>query len=83
MSSVMTKNELVLVIAGGLFVLEAISVIVQVLSFKLILLSEVFIMNPSLSSIINITFSNHNFCLWLKFFNSSYCRSIFIRWIRA
>jgi phospho-N-acetylmuramoyl-pentapeptide-transferase len=33
--SVMTKNELVLLIAGGLFVLEAISVIVQVLSFKL------------------------------------------------
>ena len=33
--SVMTKHELVLVIAGGLFVLEAISVIVQVLSFKL------------------------------------------------
>ena len=33
--SVMTKNEIVLAIAGGLFVLEAISVIVQVLSFKL------------------------------------------------
>ena len=33
--SVMTRNELVLAIAGGLFVLEAISVIVQVVSFKL------------------------------------------------
>ncbi|MAJ24564.1 MAG: phospho-N-acetylmuramoyl-pentapeptide-transferase [Rickettsiales bacterium] len=33
--SVITKNEIVLLIAGGLFVLEAISVIVQVCSFKL------------------------------------------------
>ena len=33
--SVITKNEIVLAIAGGLFVLEAISVIVQVVSFKL------------------------------------------------
>ncbi len=33
--SVMTRNEFVLAIAGGLFVLEAISVIVQVTSFKL------------------------------------------------
>ncbi|MBF96846.1 MAG: Phospho-N-acetylmuramoyl-pentapeptide-transferase [Alphaproteobacteria bacterium MarineAlpha9_Bin4] len=33
--SVMTRNEFVLAIAGGLFVLEAISVIVQVISFKL------------------------------------------------
>ena len=33
--SVITKNELVLLIAGGLFVLEAVSVIVQVFSFKL------------------------------------------------
>ena len=33
--SVVTKHELVLVIIGGLFVLEAVSVIVQVLSFKL------------------------------------------------
>ena len=33
--SVMTRNEFVLAIAGGLFVLEAVSVIVQVLSFKL------------------------------------------------
>ena len=33
--SVMTRNELVLAIAGGLFVLEAVSVIVQVVSFKL------------------------------------------------
>ena len=32
---IMTKNELLLAIAGGLFVLEAISVIVQVTSFKL------------------------------------------------
>tara|TARA_E500000178_G_scaffold112387_1_gene112279 strand:- start:117 stop:1202 length:1086 start_codon:yes stop_codon:yes gene_type:complete len=33
--SVMTKNEILLAIAGGLFVLEAISVIVQVTSYKL------------------------------------------------
>ncbi len=33
--SVITKHELVLLIIGGLFVLEAVSVIVQVLSFKL------------------------------------------------
>jgi phospho-N-acetylmuramoyl-pentapeptide-transferase len=33
--SVITKHELVLVIIGGLFVLEAVSVIVQVASFKL------------------------------------------------
>ena len=33
--SVMTRNEFVLAIAGGLFVLEAVSVIIQVLSFKL------------------------------------------------
>lgn len=33
--AVMTKHELVLAIIGGLFVLETISVIVQVLSFKL------------------------------------------------
>ena len=33
--SIMTKSELLLAIAGGLFVLEAISVIVQVASFKL------------------------------------------------
>ncbi len=33
--SVMTRNEFVLAIAGGLFVLEAVSVIVQVASFKL------------------------------------------------
>ena len=33
--SVITKNELILLVAGGLFVLEAISVIVQVASFKL------------------------------------------------
>jgi len=33
--SVVTKHELVLVIVGGLFVLETVSVIVQVASFKL------------------------------------------------
>jgi phospho-N-acetylmuramoyl-pentapeptide-transferase len=33
--SVVTKHELVLAIVGGLFVLEAVSVIVQVTSFKL------------------------------------------------
>jgi len=33
--SVVTKHELVLVIVGGLFVLETVSVIVQVVSFKL------------------------------------------------
>ena len=33
--SVITKHELVLAIVGGLFVLEAVSVIVQVLSFRL------------------------------------------------
>ena len=33
--AVITKHELVLVIIGGVFVLEALSVIVQVVSFKL------------------------------------------------
>ena len=33
--SIITKHELVLAIVGGLFVLETISVIVQVVSFKL------------------------------------------------
>ncbi len=33
--SIITKHEIVLAITGGLFVLEAVSVIVQVLSFKL------------------------------------------------
>jgi phospho-N-acetylmuramoyl-pentapeptide-transferase len=33
--SVATKHELVLAIVGGLFVLEAVSVIIQVASFKL------------------------------------------------
>ena len=33
--SVMTRNEFVFAIAGGLFVLEATSVIVQVISYKL------------------------------------------------
>ena len=32
---IITKHEIVLAITGGLFVLEAISVIVQVISFKL------------------------------------------------
>ena len=35
MLAVLTKNELVWMILGGIFVLEAVSVIVQVLSFKL------------------------------------------------
>ena len=34
-TSVITKHELVLAIVGGLFVLEAVSVIVQVISFKI------------------------------------------------
>ncbi|MEE2699029.1 MAG: phospho-N-acetylmuramoyl-pentapeptide-transferase [Pseudomonadota bacterium] len=34
-TSIITKHELVLVIVGGLFVLETVSVIVQVVSFKL------------------------------------------------
>jgi phospho-N-acetylmuramoyl-pentapeptide-transferase len=33
--AVVTKHEIVLAIVGGLFVLETVSVIVQVLSFKL------------------------------------------------
>ena len=33
--SVLTKNEILLFIAGGLFVLEAVSVIAQVTSYKL------------------------------------------------
>ena len=33
--SIVTKHELVLAIVGGLFVLETVSVIVQVVSFKL------------------------------------------------
>ena len=33
--AVITKHELVLAIVGGLFVLETVSVIVQVISFKL------------------------------------------------
>ena len=33
--AVATKHEIVLVIIGGLFVLEAVSVIIQVFSFKL------------------------------------------------
>ena len=32
--SIMTKHEIVLAIVGGLFVLETLSVIVQVISFK-------------------------------------------------
>jgi phospho-N-acetylmuramoyl-pentapeptide-transferase len=34
--AVITKQEIVLVIVGGIFVMEALSVIVQVASFKLI-----------------------------------------------
>ena len=34
-SGIITKHEIVLAITGGLFVLEAISVIVQVISYKL------------------------------------------------
>ena len=33
--AIVTKHELVLAIVGGLFVLEAVSVIVQVISYKL------------------------------------------------
>ena len=35
MMAVLTKNELLLVLVGGVFVVEALSVIAQVLSFKL------------------------------------------------
>lgn len=35
MTAVLTKNELVLVLLGGIFVIEAVSVITQVVSFKL------------------------------------------------
>ncbi len=45
MIAVMTKHEIVLAIVGGLFVLEAVSVIVQVASFKL-LGRRVFAMAP-------------------------------------
>ena len=43
--AVMTKHEIVLAIVGGLFVLEAVSVIVQVASFRL-LGRRVFAMAP-------------------------------------
>ena len=33
--AVITKNELVLVVAGGVFVVEALSVIIQIASYKL------------------------------------------------
>ena len=33
--SIITKHEIVLAITGGLFVLEALSVLIQVISFKL------------------------------------------------
>tara|TARA_B100001564_G_C20478001_1_gene595729 strand:+ start:88 stop:378 length:291 start_codon:yes stop_codon:yes gene_type:complete len=33
--SIITKHEIVLAITGGLFVLEALSVVIQVISFKL------------------------------------------------
>ena len=45
MPAVLTKNELVLLIAGGLFVVEALSVIVQVSSYKL-RKKRVFMMAP-------------------------------------
>ena len=48
--SVITKHELVLAIIGGLFVLETISVIVQVASFKLTG-KRVFAMAPAASSL--------------------------------
>ena len=43
--SIITKHEIVLAITGGLFVLEAVSVIVQVISFKLTG-KRIFIMAP-------------------------------------
>ena len=43
--AVVTKHEIVLAIVGGLFVLEAVSVIVQVVSFKLTG-KRVFLMAP-------------------------------------
>jgi phospho-N-acetylmuramoyl-pentapeptide-transferase len=45
MLAIITKNELTLVIVGGIFVLEAVSVIVQVASFKLTG-KRVFLMAP-------------------------------------
>ena len=32
--AILTKTELLLILAGGLYVLEALSVIIQVISFK-------------------------------------------------
>jgi phospho-N-acetylmuramoyl-pentapeptide-transferase len=43
--SVITKHELVLAIIGGLFVMEAVSVILQVASFKLYK-KRIFLMAP-------------------------------------
>jgi len=43
--AVMTKTELLLIIVGGVFVLEALSVIIQVISFKLTG-KRVFLMSP-------------------------------------
>ena len=48
--SLITKHEIALFIAGGLFVLEACSVIIQVLSFKLFG-KRVFKMAPFASSL--------------------------------
>jgi phospho-N-acetylmuramoyl-pentapeptide-transferase len=46
MLAVLTKNELVLLIVGGLFVFEALSVIIQVGSFKMRRGKRVFLMAP-------------------------------------
>ncbi|HUX78408.1 MAG TPA: phospho-N-acetylmuramoyl-pentapeptide-transferase [Alphaproteobacteria bacterium] len=46
MVAVITKNELVLAIVGGLFVMEAISVILQVVYFKLSGGQRIFLMAP-------------------------------------
>jgi phospho-N-acetylmuramoyl-pentapeptide-transferase len=46
MLAVLTKNELVLLIVGGLFVFEALSVIIQVGSYKLREGKRVFKMAP-------------------------------------
>jgi phospho-N-acetylmuramoyl-pentapeptide-transferase len=43
--AVMTKNEILLIVIGGVFVLEALSVILQVVSYKL-RRKRVFLMAP-------------------------------------
>lgn len=45
MMSVLTKNELLSILLGGIFVVEAVSVITQVVSFKLFG-KRVFLMAP-------------------------------------